>query len=89
MAAHVITALLNRHPRSTPWDVLQGMVDMDCWTADLDFEHFSELTQIITRKDREALVDWWVRMIPIYRVEFDALGRPTNREQWLKVKYNF
>jgi hypothetical protein len=92
MAAHIVTALTSIisdiNQDRLNWKSLQDALNLASWTEDISFEEYGELQTIVTERSIESITPWLDRILPIYTMEWETLGKPTTREEWNKRRHD-
>lgn len=90
MAAHVLTGLnqvaVMQETEST-WHQLDAAVRLSCWTEDLTLEDWRLLRDIVSRRDFAELQEFIGAITQTYARTWEALGRPTTREEWNRASF--
>jgi hypothetical protein len=86
MAAHILTAL-NQIENDIikgrlVWDHLRAALEISCWTEDLAYDDYLALHRAVHSEDRIALSFWVTTMKKKYVEMWEALNKPTTREEW-------
>lgn len=88
MAAHVLTALdeiiVWIDSGEITWNMLQGALDLSCWTEDMEFRDYSFLSDIVKAQDEAALEKFVLDIHEKYKKIWNDLAQPRTREEWLE-----